>query len=145
MRSSHIGNGIALTHPNNALNVRVESHGFDAHTFKVETRWGNGQTAQKSIDLAGILNEENHAANLTIPLEDLSGVSGATTPIEVTVRNQANRTVFNETFQISVLDYTKPEAEKVVSELPTDADTEGCTEADRHGDSAPEASARTGD
>ncbi|OFL90932.1 hypothetical protein HMPREF2734_02685 [Corynebacterium sp. HMSC055D05] len=113
------GNGIALTHPNNALNVRVENQGFDAHTFKVEARWGNGQTAEKSIDLAGILNEENHAANLAIPLEDLSGVSGAKTPIEVTVRNQANKAVFNETFQIPVLDYTKPEAEKVLSELPT--------------------------
>ena len=35
------------------------------------------------------------------------------------MRNQANKAVFNETFQIPVLDYTKPEAEKVLSELPT--------------------------
>ncbi|OFO35007.1 hypothetical protein HMPREF3048_07160 [Corynebacterium sp. HMSC075D04] len=87
------GNGIALNHPNNALNVRVENQGFDAHTFKVEARWGNGQTVGKSIDLAGILNEENLAANLAVPLNDLSGVSGAKTPIEVTVRNQANKAV----------------------------------------------------
>ena len=112
-------NGIVLHHPNNALNVRVENKGIDAHTFTVEARWGNGKSAHKDIALAGIADKDNYAGDLAIPMQDLAGVKGPNTPVELSVKNQNGETVFDETFRVPVLDLTKQEAEKVLKDLPS--------------------------
>lgn len=112
-------NGIVLHHPNNALNVRVENKGIDAHTFTVEARWGNGKSARKDIALAGIADKDNYAGDLAIPMQDLAGVKGPNTPVELSVKNQNGETVFDETFRVPVLDLTKQEAEKVLKDLPS--------------------------
>lgn len=112
-------NGIVLNHPNNAVNVRVENKGIDAHTFTVEARWGNGKSARKDIALAGIADKDNYAGDLAIPMQDLAGVKGPNTPVELSVKNQNGETVFDETFRVPVLDLTKQEAEKVLKDLPS--------------------------
>ena len=111
-------NGIVLHRPNNALNVRMENKGIDAHTFTVEARWGNGKSARKDIALAGIADKDNYAGDLAIPMQDLAGVQGPNTPVELSVKNQNGETVFDETFRVPVLDLTKQEAEKVLKDLP---------------------------
>lgn len=112
------GNGFTVARNDNVLNVRVANKGFDAHTFTVTAQLANGQTAQEAIVLKGITDKDNHDGELAIPVENLAGIDGPNTPVELMITNEDGEKVFTEIYQIPVLDYTKTEAKKVLAELP---------------------------
>lgn len=112
------GNSIVVGRDDNEINVRVQNKGFDAHTFTVTAHWGNGQEVSREIPLPGMPDKKNHIRDLALPLQNLDGVTGPNTPIELVVTNQSNERVFAEIYEIPVADYTQAEAKKVLAELP---------------------------
>lgn len=112
------GNGISLQKQNNEVHVVLDNQGIDASEFTIEAAWGAGNTyTSKPIPLASVTDKANYTRKVAIPLKSLRGVSGKTMPLDLRVKNDAGKVVFEESFTLPVLDYTAKEAAKVRKEL----------------------------
>lgn len=112
------GNGISLQKQNNEVHVVLDNQGIDASEFTVEAAWGAGNSyVTEPIGLGSVTDKANYTRNVTIPLKSLRGVSGKTMPLDLRVKNDEGKVVFEETFTLPVLDYTAKEAAKVRKQL----------------------------
>ncbi|WP_145961646.1 hypothetical protein [Corynebacterium renale] len=112
------GSGITTHRTDNELVGKVHNLGYDLHTFSVEATYENGRSAKVDrITIAGAPDRENSKATVHIPVPDAQSLTGPKTSVKFTVRNRQGEVVEEQFLDVSVLDYTKEEASKVLEEV----------------------------
>lgn len=108
--------GIVTLRNDNVLHGNLSNLGLDPHRFTVTARFDNGGVETQSVTLPGIL-ADGSTADVQIPVPNAGALRGPKTKILIEVRNDQNQLVYNERYDVSVLDYNRAEATKALSQL----------------------------
>ena len=108
--------GIVTLRNDNVLHGKLTNLGLDAAKFTVTTRFENGGSDTQTIVAPGVL-KEGSATDVRIPVPNAAALRGPKTRVAVEIRNDKRELVYSEYFDVSVLDYTKAEADKALKEL----------------------------
>lgn len=116
-------NSIATARNNNVVVGTVGNRGTTEHEFTIRTYYGRElrPAPEQKVKLAGIGNKQiTDASSLTeirIPITDTSSLSGSHVPVFIEILNESGESVFEELFDITLLDYTEEELIRVSREL----------------------------
>ena len=108
--------GIVTLRNDNVLHGKLSNLGLDPHKFTVTARFDNGGVETQAVTLPGIL-VDGSTADVQIPVPNAGALRGPKTKILIEVRNDQNQLVYNERYDVSVLDYNRAEATKALAEL----------------------------
>lgn len=108
--------GIVTMRNDNVLHGKLTNLGLDVSKFTVTTRFENGGSDTQTIVTPGVL-KEGSTTDVRIPVPNAAALRGPKTRVAVEIRNDKRELVYSEYFDVSVLDYTKAEADKALKEL----------------------------
>lgn len=118
------GTGIVTQADNNVLRGRVLNLGTKADTFTVTANY-DGRISKQTVDVAGTVRDKVQSEPVELEVSPAAFMDKPQVPVTITVANSKGEKVFEDTFNVSVLDYTREEAAKVLAAvLASDASDE---------------------
>ena len=109
-------NGIVTASEENFATGTISNLGADAERFTLVANYPGGQRYTEEITLAGIQDKRSER-EVKIPIRNANSISGPTLPVNVQIFNHSGESVFTDRYELSVLDYTADEAERVLNDV----------------------------
>ena len=118
-RSLHNDNGIVTHADTNIIKGELRNLGSTDDTFTVVADYGVGQFKDSYF----AKGDSNYITPVDIEVSPAAFIDTPVVPLHITVSNSEGTQVFDDTFNVSALEYTPAEMDKVLKEvLASDAD-----------------------
>lgn len=107
------------------LHGEIRNLGLDLHKFTVYAKYPTITGAEPiEVTVPGQINANGvePSARVEIPIKNATSLRDSTMPLEIRIVNAEGKEVFKEEYQVSVLDYTAEEMERIREEIEKNPD-----------------------